>query len=702
MNVAVVGGGPGGLYSALLLKKDHPEWDVTLFEKNPPGATYGWGVVFSDRTLTSFREADYRSYADITDRFVMWDAIDITYRGQLVRCGGQGFAGISRKALLALLHERCIAVGVEVHFETEMAPDELEDPDLAIAADGVHSPHRDRFADVFGPRLTEGNARYIWYGTTTPLDSFTFSFRVAEHGLFQAHAYPFDADTSTFIVEAAEDVWLRAGLDGASETESIAFCEALFADDLRGHSLMSNASKWIRFITVKNRSWRAGKVVLLGDAAHTAHFSIGSGTKLAMEDAIALSNAFQKHSRIDKALADYELERKPRVERFQEAARQSQTYFEHTGRYVGMAPMQFAFHLLTRSGRVDYNSLRLRDPSFVSGVDGHLATGRDRTAVLAPPPAFVPTVIGPAALGNRIVVEARPLYSASEGRPAQGHRDELRAAAASGAALVTTELLAVSDRGRMTPGCAGLYTDEQAVVWRDILDRLHKEFPAVKVMARIGHAGRRGSTAVRIRASDQPVSGWPVLAPSAIPYSEHAAVPKEMDEVDLADVKEHFARAAVRAAGASFDAVVVDMSRGYLLGSFLSPLTNLRADEYGEDRKSYPVGVFHAVRSAWPADRLLGAAVNGSDWSKGGATPTGAVSVARSLRAAGCDVIEVRAGQTLFKTKPLYNPYYLIAYADQIRNEAGIATLATGAIASPDDANTIVGAGRADLCLLLR
>jgi anthraniloyl-CoA monooxygenase len=707
MRVAVVGGGPGGLYAALLIRKTRPSASVTLFERNPAGATYGWGVVFSDRTLTSFREADYRTYVDITGRFVLWDAIDVRYGGEVVRCGGQGFSGIARRALLGLLQARCTELDVEMRFETDVGDlSSLDEFDLVVAADGVHSMFRNSHPSVFGTRLEEGSSRYIWFGTPRSFDSFTFIFRANDHGLFQVHAYPFEGALSTFIVECAEDTWRRARLDVASEADSISYCEKLFAADLAGAPLMSNASKWISFITVRNKRWRHGRVVLLGDAAHTAHFSIGSGTKLAMEDSIALANALEATDDHEAALADYELERRPRVERFQEAARQSQTYFENTDRYTELDPLQFSFHLLTRSGRVDYDGLRVRDASFVGAVDRWFARRSGAGALLSPPPAFVPARVGPGEIGNRVAVSARPTYGARDGVLGEGGRAELRRAAAGGAGLVLTEIVAVSARGRITSGCSGIYEPSHTAAWSDALAAASSVGTEARFGIRLGHSGRRGSTRPRNRGCEVPLEAgaWEVLAPSALPYTKRARVPEEADDAAMAAVVEQFAAAARSARAAGFDVLVVDMARGYLLGSFLSPLTNRRADDFGgttERRVRFPLEVFAKVREEWPQDRLLGATITATDWARGGAAVEDAISVARSLRDAGCDLLEVTAGGTVERTRPLYDPYYLVSYSDRIRNEAGIATIATGAITSGDQANTILAAGRADLCLLL-
>ncbi|MGH2766597.1 MAG: FAD-dependent monooxygenase, partial [Actinomycetota bacterium] len=474
MRVGILGAGPSGLYLGLLLKRADPSHQVTVVERNPADATYGWGVVFSDRTLGSFRDADHRSFVRITDELVLWDAIDVRFGGEVVRCGGQTFSGISRKRLLQILQERCRELGVELVFD-----EEVEDPwsrfdhaDLLVAADGANGVTRRLHEGIFRPRISEGRSRYVWFGTTLPLDAFTFIFRPNEHGLFQVHAYPFDGSTSTFIVETDEATWRRGGLDAASEEDSIAYCEDLFAEDLGGHRLLSNRSMWLSFPTIRCRTWRHGNVALLGDAAHTAHFSIGSGTKLAMEDAIALADALARRDDLDGALADYEAERRPVVERFQQAAGQSQTYFEETARYAHLEPVQFAFHLLSRSGRMGYEDLRLRDPSFMGRVDGWFAgraAGEKRTAAVAPPPALVPIELRGVRMPNRVTVAARTADTAEDGLPGDEHRRALEEAAATGAGLVLTPAVAVSAEGRITPGCPGLYTDQQAEAWSRIV-----------------------------------------------------------------------------------------------------------------------------------------------------------------------------------------------------------------------------------------
>jgi anthraniloyl-CoA monooxygenase len=706
--VAVIGAGPAGLYSALLLKKVRPRLDVEVIERNPAGATYGWGVVFSDRTLTEFREADQPTFDAITDRFVAWDAIDIHYRDELVRSGGHVFTGIARVELLGILQRRCEELGVRLRFEDEVTdPEALGDRDLVVAADGVNSVTREARAKVFRPRLDAGASRYIWFGTDRILDSFTFVFRQNDHGLFQAHAYPFDGTTATWIVETDEDTWRRAGLHEATEEESIAYCEGLFSEELRGRRLMSNRSQWISFVTVRNRIWRSGNVVLLGDAAHTAHFSIGSGTKLAMEDAISLARALDRHGDdAETAVGDYELERRPIVERFQEAAEESRTYFEHTRRYLHLEPMEFAFHLLTRSGRIDYANLRLRDPRYVDEVDRAYAARvmPEVAPAVAPPPLFTPMELSRQRLPNRLVRFAALEPSARDGDLAEDQTRSVAMAAGSMAGMVLTDIVSVSARGRITPGDAGLYTDDHTRLWRSALEAARAR-EGVLVAVQIGHAGRRGAARPRTRGIDRPLrqGGWPLLAPSPNPLTTRSPIPEEMLPADMDRVREEFVSAAARAAEAGFDLLVVHIGRGYLLHTFLSPLSNTREDGYGgsvEARLRYPLEIFEAVRAAWPQDRPMGAVIPATDWARGGWGVEDAVALSRALRERGCALIEPVAGGLVPHERPRYGRAFLAEYSDRVRNEARVATMTGGYITTTDLANTLLAGGRADLCLL--
>jgi anthraniloyl-CoA monooxygenase len=708
VKLAVLGGGPSGLYWSLLTKKARPEHDITVFERNPAGATYGWGVVFSDRTLTAFREADHPTYVDITERFVLWDAIDVWYRDEVVRSGGHVFAGLARKTLLGILAARCEGLGVDLRFGSRVSdPDELRDFDLVVAADGAGSVARTSLSQYFEPRISHGRSRYIWFGTDRPLDAFTFIFRTNDHGLFQVHAYPFDATTSTFIVECDEEVWRRAGLDEADDRDSITYCEKLFADDLRGHTLLSNNSKWVRFATVKNKRWSHGNMVLLGDAAHTAHFTIGSGTKLAMEDAIALSNALEEFGDLDAALTRYQLERKPVVERFQEAAAESQAYFENARRYVHLEPKQFAFYLLTRSGRIDYSNLRSRDPAFADDFDGWFGgtgTGDRRALLVAPAPMFTPLSLRTVEIANRAVIAPPPTYSCTDGVPSRACARSLLRAARSGAGAVLTETVAVSADGRVTPFDACLYGERQARSWREMVDEIHRVSGAA-VCLRLSHAGRRGATRRPIHAVDVPLEegSWQLLAPSALPYTNLSAAPMEMARTDMDQVVSAFVGAARLADEAGFDLLELHMGHGYLLGSFISPLSNRRADAYGgspQARRRFPLEVVEAVREAWPEERPLAAAITASDQARNGTGVQDAVAVARELGRRGCDLVEVLAGQTTSDAGALYGRCYLAPYGDVIRNEAHLPVMLSGNITTTVEINTLIGGGRADLCIL--
>jgi anthraniloyl-CoA monooxygenase len=709
--VNLLGGGPGGLYAGLLLKKAHPAWDIVVSERNPAGATYGWGVVFSDQTLAALREADYKTYTEITDSFVTWDAIDVYVKDRLVRCGGHGFAGIARRHLLKILQDRCAELGVDLRFQVEIDDlDELAQGGLLIAADGVNSKTRARYARFFQPRLEEGKTRYIWFGTDKIFDAFTFIFRENEHGLFTVHAYPFDGTTGTFIVECAEETWRRAGLHEADEAASLAYCEALYADHLRGRRLLSNYSRWLNFITVKNRNWYYDNIVLLGDAAHTAHFSIGSGTKLAMEDSIALANAFERYDRMEAALKEFALARQPKVETFQRAAKESQHYFEHIKRYRHFDPLQFTFHLLTRSGRISYDNLKLRDPYFVSDVDRWFVgssqgeDARKAPLVVAAPALFTPLKLRDSTLPNRIVLAAAPTYSAQDGVPGEQHAAQLTRRALGGAGLVVTEPVAVSAEGRITPACAGLYCSEHMAAWARAVELIHRHSPA-RIALNLSHAGRRGATRPRTRGLDMPLrdGGWPLLSASTIPFGPASRVPKAMECADMELIRDQFVQATRMADEAGFDMIQLNIAHGYLLASFLSPLTNRREDAYGGalgNRMRFPLAVFDAVRAAWPPEKPVAVAINATDWVKDGSEIDDAIAVARTLKEHGCDLVAVYAGQMTMHAQPIYDAGAFAQYSDLVRNEARVRTMATGYITTSDQANMLLAGGRADLCIM--
>ncbi|HEX6677706.1 MAG TPA: FAD-dependent monooxygenase, partial [Actinomycetes bacterium] len=716
VRIVSVGGGPAGLYAAILLKKADPGRDVTVLEREAPGETFGFGVVFSDQTLTNLREADAWTHERITGAFAHWDAIDLHYRGELVRCGGNAFAGIARRELLGILRQRAEELGVRLAFGTEgSCADAAADADLVLAADGIGSATRAELAEAFRPTLEAHRSRYIWLGTTRPFEAFTFVFRRRRDGWFQVHAYPYDARMSTFIVECDQASWRRAGLDQADEAESIRWCEEAFAAELDGHPLVGNRSRWIGFTTVSNRTWHHGRVVLLGDAAHTAHFSIGSGTKLAMEDAIALAGALDRHRDLDTALARYEGERRPVVERTQAAAAASRTWFERWPRWYGFPPPQFAFSLLARSGRVSYDNLRRRDPAFVHALDRWFAAappaaGPDATAggpgvpQLAPSPAFQPLRLAGLRLANRLVAAPVPDYAAADGLPSAAFVAELERAGAGGAGLVLATLVAVAPGARVTSGCAGLWNDAQQACWAALRERLPG---GARLGVQLVHAGPRGSTRPRTLGTDWPLAGggWPLVSASPLPYLPGGPVPAELDQAGMAAVRDWFAAAAGRAADAGVDLLELHLGQGYLLGTFVSPLTNRRGDAYGgplEARLRFPLEVLAAVRERWPAGRPLAACLTADDQAPGGLAPEEAVAAAAALRQAGCDLVEAAAGQTTATWRPDYRRAFHAPAGDLVRNGAGVATMVAGGLPTPGDADTVLANGHADLCVLGR
>ncbi len=711
MRIAVAGGGPGGLYFSILMRRVAPDCEITVFERSQASDAFGFGVVFSDETLTVFEHADPISYQQITDGFVHWTDIDIHHRGVRTRSGGHGFSALGRRELLGVLQRRAIALGVDVRFSSEAPPlDQLGWADLIVAADGASSAVRAQRAEDFVPSLDPRFCRYMWLGTDLVFDAFKFYIEETPQGVFQAHGYPYDSRMSTFVVETSEDTWRRAGLDavpagslppGASDEASVEFSRELFADALQGHQLFANNSKWINFVTVRNRSWCSDNVVLLGDAAHTAHFSIGSGTKLAMEDAVALAWAFRcrELDDIPGALAAYEAERRPVVESTQRAAQASLEWFEGISRYVDQGRMQFAFNLLTRSRRVTYDNLRLRDEEFVGEVSEADGTA-DR------PPMFAPFALRGLTLPNRVVVSPMDMYSAVDGTPSDFHLVHLGSRALGGAALVYSEMICVSDIGRITPGCAGMYRPDHVDAWKRIVSFAH-DYGGCAMAAQLGHSGRKGSTNLMWEGIDEPLDdgNWQVIAPSPLPYSALNQVPREMTRDDMDAVLAQFVWAARGALEADFDLLEIHCAHGYLLSSFLSPLTNVRADEYGGSlsaRARFPLEVFDACRAIWPTDKPMSVRISATDWVDGGFTPDDAVAFARMLQEHGCDIVDVSSGQVSHLEQPAFGRSFQTPFADRIRNEVGMPTIAVGAIASYDDVNTTVLAGRADMCALAR
>ena len=714
MRIVSIGGGPAGLYFALLMKKADPGHDVTVVERNRADDTFGFGVVFSDATLDTFIEADRPTGEAITRAFAHWDDIDIHYQGQVLTSTGHGFSGMSRQALLDILQRRCAELGVALRFQTDVTDlTPYRDADLVLAADGVNSLVRSEYAEHFQPHVDWRPNRFVWFGTTFPFRAFTFIFKESPHGLWRVHAYRYDARHSTFIVETTETTWRRAGLDQVSEDDTVVFAERLFARELEGHRLLKNRSLWRSFPTVKNAHWHWNNVVLIGDAAHTAHFSIGSGTKLAMEDAIALAAALRRHRDVAGALDAYEEERRPQVESIQRAAQVSLEWFEQTERYHGrLEPLQFAFSLLTRSLRVTHDNLKVRDAKFVETVDRWFAAkaaDQSKVSVAAPPmppPMFTPLRLRELVLANRVVVSPMCQYSADDGTPNDWHLVNLGSRAVGGAGLVIAEMTDVSREGRISPGCTGMYKPEHVTAWKRVVDFVHAHSPA-RIALQLAHAGRKGSTRRLWEGIDEPLAegNWPLISASAIPYFPHSQIPKAMNHGDMERVQADFVRAASMAEAAGFDMLELHMAHGYLLASFVSPLTNTRADEYGgtlDNRLRYPLAVFDAVRAVWPAARPISVKISATDWADGGVTPEESVEFARRLKAHGCDLVTVSTGQTVPHQHPAYGRLYQTPFSDRIRHEAGIATMTVGAVASYADVNSILAAGRADLCALAR
>ncbi len=714
MKIAVVGGGPAGLYASLLLKKEYPSWDISVYERDPADNTYGWGVVFSDATLSNLREADHETHERLTDTFVRWDPIDIFYEDEHIRCGGHTFAGIMRSDLLAILQDRCRDLGVEMHHETTIEePTELADEvDLLIGADGLNSVVRDAYEERFQPRIETGSAKFAWFGTEKPFDVFTFIFRENEHGLWRIHAYP--GTKSTFIVECTEETWTNADMDELGETEALAYFEDLFDDHLAGYDLLAKLYSWRNFPVVNCRRWSIeDRVVLLGDAVHTAHYSIGSGTKLAMEDAIALLEGFREHGQdVDAALNWYEKERRPRVEALQAAADRSQQYFENVERYWDLPPQQFAYNLLTRSGRISYDSLKMRDVSYADGFDRWFqryqytpgdGTPAESLPIAANQPLHQPLKLRDLTISNRIAITEQPTSSSDDGMPSSTYLEALIERGSRGPGLLLTDPVAVSPEGRITSGTPGIYTDEHVDAWAEAIESITASAD-ISIGIHLVHAGRRGAMRDRHHGLDRPLpntQAWELLAPSAIPYTPGGHVPREMDDEDLEAVRMAYSAATERAVEAGFDMVQLHAGHGYLLSSYLSPLSNERDDVYGgslENRMRYPLEIFDQVRSVWPDERPVGVTLQSTDWNLNGFKTYEAQEVGAALKSHGCDLLSLVAGQATIRERPKYDPTVLADFTESFRNELDIPVLATNYVTTYDEVNTLVGAGRADLC----
>jgi anthraniloyl-CoA monooxygenase len=714
MRIACLGGGPAGLYFAILMKQAYPDSRITVFERNRAGDTFGWGVVFSDDTLSNFEEADAPTYAEIRRNFAYWGDIDTWFGGRWVRSSGHGFCGMSRRKLLQIFHARCRELGIELNFEQEIAScDALTGYDLILASDGIQSAVRKQFEPHFRPSLDWRKAKFCWLGTDKPLSAFTFIFLETEWGVFQVHAYPFEKNLSTWIVECHESTWKKAGLDTADEARTLEFCTRIFAPHLEGHKLLANRSIWRTFPTVRCEKWHHGNIVLVGDAVHTAHFSIGSGTKLAMEDSIALVQAFRElgTSDVPRVLEAYERSRKLDVLKTQRAAQTSLEWFENSARYMRQHPLVFSFNLMTRSKRITYENLKKRDPKLVREVTEHFADSRGiprEPDGRAREPFLVPLQLRQTRLENRIVVSPMCQYSAVEGTVSDWHLVHLGSRAVGGAGLVIAEMTDVSPEGRITHGCAGLWNDAHEAAWKRICDFVHTHSRA-KLGVQLAHAGRKASCELPWEG-DRPLRdsrAWQAIAPSATPFAPDWPIPREMTRVDMDRIRDAFVESTRRALRAGFDLVELHMAHGYLLSSFLSPFSNRRTDEYGgsrDNRMRFSLEVFRAVRAVWPSEKPLAVRISATDWldERGGWSMPDSIALGLELEALGCDLLDVSSAGNTPESKPVYGRMYQVPFAEELKLNLRIPVMAVGGIQGVDHANTILAAERADLCALAR
>jgi anthraniloyl-CoA monooxygenase len=713
MKVSVIGGGPGGLYFALLAKKAWPRWDITVYERNRPDDTFGFGVVFSDQTLDTFKACDLVTYERIRRRFAYWGDVDVVYKGQTLRSGGNGFCGCSRVALLNILQDRGRELGVQMRFQREVnGLDEFPDSHLIVIADGINSKIRSLHSSHFQPSVDLRPNKFTWLGSTRPLDAFKYFFRETPQGVLLAHCYQYEADRSTWVIEMGEDTWRNFGFDKLSESEMLPVLERVFAEELDGHPLIANRSLWRNFPNITNKTWVMGNAVLVGDAKATAHFSIGSGTKLAMEDAIALFEAFRMHDNVPSALKLYDTARREEVEKTQHAANVSLAWFEHMKRYWGMEPQQFAFGVMSRSKQITWENLELRDPAFVEDVHRWFARkvkeqGFEVDLDNPPVPMFTPFRLRDMVVENRVVVSPMDQYSAVDGVPGDWHFVHLGSRAIGGAGLVYVEMTCPSPEARISPGDTGLWNEAQRDAFKRIVDFCHANSKA-RMCMQLGHSGRKGSTQLGWERMDYPLESgnWPVVSASPIAYHEGVSqVPIELDEKGMQKVIEDFVRSTRYAEQAGFDMLELHMAHGYLLASFISPLTNRRKDKYGgpiENRMRFPLEVFRACRAVWPGSKPMSVRISATDWAPGGLSGEELMALSRMLKQAGCDLIDCSTGQTVPYQKPVYGRMYQAPYADWVRNEVGIATMTVGAVTTPDQVNTLLAAGKADLVALAR